>query len=162
MSTLADRLKIAIKEAGINKTAIWKACGISSGAVSQWFNGTIQQLEGKNLIAAARVLKVNPDWLATGKGDRGDNHYVIEGSFSRVTDGNAVKIERDPIEEDLALLDPLIAAKLRNQLDGIKIEIKIAAQAAKKQRMESDKLDRDQARADKPGVDPPLDSRRTA
>lgn len=73
MNTLASRLKIALKESGAKKTDLWKACGITSGAVTQWFDGTTQQLEGKNLIAAAKVLKVNPNWLATGKGMQAPN-----------------------------------------------------------------------------------------
>jgi phage repressor protein C with HTH and peptisase S24 domain len=68
MSTLKERLEEAIKESKITKTAIWKACGLSSGAVSQWFSGATQKIEGENLLNAARVLGVNPDWLATGKG----------------------------------------------------------------------------------------------
>jgi len=76
MSTLKDRLEEAIKESKITKTAIWKACGLSSGAVSQWFSGATQRIEGENLLNAARVLSVNPEWLATGKGKmkkEGDN-----------------------------------------------------------------------------------------
>ena len=68
MSTLKERLEEAIKEAKVTKTAIWKACGLSSGAVSQWFSGSTQKIEGENLLNAARVLGVTPEWLATGKG----------------------------------------------------------------------------------------------
>ena len=68
MSTLKERLEEAIREAGITKTAIWKSCGLSSGAVSQWFSGAVQRIEGENLLNAAKVLGVNPEWLATGKG----------------------------------------------------------------------------------------------
>jgi phage repressor protein C with HTH and peptisase S24 domain len=68
MTTLKDRLEEALKESKITKTAIWKACNISSGAVSQWFSGATQKIEGENLLNTARVLGVNPDWLATGKG----------------------------------------------------------------------------------------------
>jgi phage repressor protein C with HTH and peptisase S24 domain len=68
MSTLKERLEEAIAEAGVTKTAIWKACGLSSGAVSQWFSGSTQNLDGENLLNASKVLGVNPEWLATGKG----------------------------------------------------------------------------------------------
>lgn len=77
MKTLAERLKIALLESGATKTDIWRACGISSGAVTQWFDGTTKQLEGKNLIAAAKVLRVNPDWLATGKGNKATNNGLL-------------------------------------------------------------------------------------
>lgn len=68
MNTLAERLKIALKESGKTKTDIWRACGISSGAVSFWFNGATQNLEGNNLLTTANLLGVNPEWLATGRG----------------------------------------------------------------------------------------------
>ena len=65
MSTLKERLEEALEDAKkldpkISKTAIWKACGISSGAVSQWFSGGSQKIEGSNLLNAARVLNVKP------------------------------------------------------------------------------------------------------
>jgi SOS-response transcriptional repressor LexA len=70
MSTLKERLQEAMEEASLNKTALWKGCGLSSGAISHWFNGSTQTLEGKNLLNAARVLNVDPNWLATGKGKK--------------------------------------------------------------------------------------------
>lgn len=47
-----------------------RACGITQPSVSDWFNGRTQALEGQNLVAAANYLRVNPEWLATGKGQR--------------------------------------------------------------------------------------------
>lgn len=89
MSTLKDRLEEALKESKITKTAIWKACGLSSGAVSQWFSGATQKIEGENLLNAARVLGVNPEWLASGKGkmkptstELPPNSYKVEASLS--------------------------------------------------------------------------------
>lgn len=68
MSTLKERLQEAMQDTKLNKTDLWKGCGLSSGAITHWFNGSTQTLEGKNLLNAARVLNVDPDWLATGKG----------------------------------------------------------------------------------------------
>lgn len=82
MSTLKERLEEALEDAKkldakISKTAIWKACGISSGAVSQWFSGGSQKIEGSNLLNAARVLNVNPEWLASGKGKKTANKFDL-------------------------------------------------------------------------------------
>lgn len=85
MKTLASRLKLALAESGATKTDLWKACGISSGAVTQWFDGTTKQLEGKNLIAAAKVLKVNPDWLATGLGSKKQSSPGDSSNVSKIT-----------------------------------------------------------------------------
>jgi hypothetical protein len=70
MSTFLDRLKQAMSESGATKTDLWRACDISSGAVSQWFSKPTTQLKGKNLLCVARVLNVNPEWLATGEGNK--------------------------------------------------------------------------------------------
>jgi SOS-response transcriptional repressor LexA len=70
MTTLAERLQWAIDRAGIKKIDLAKACGVSRGAVSQWFNGSTKSLEGTNLTNAAKATGVNPHWLATGLGAR--------------------------------------------------------------------------------------------
>jgi hypothetical protein len=72
MSTLEERINEAYNDMQprISKTAIWKACGISSGAVSLWFNGTTKTIDGKNARIVADLLGVNRDWLAEGKGPK--------------------------------------------------------------------------------------------
>lgn len=78
MNTLAERLTLALSESGKKKTDIWRACKISSSAVTQWFNGSVKELEAANLLCAARVLGVNPNWLATGKGEMKPAKAVTE------------------------------------------------------------------------------------
>lgn len=70
MNTLAERLLIAMdKNPSLSKTGLWKACGLSSGAVSHWFSGGTKELKGDNLLKAATYLGVNIEWLSSGKGD---------------------------------------------------------------------------------------------
>lgn len=69
MSTLQDRVKLALKVSGKSKTDLWKGCGVSSATVTTWVKGPNQTISGKNLINAAQILSVNPDWLATGVGE---------------------------------------------------------------------------------------------
>lgn len=54
MNTLAERLKIALADSGATKTDLWKACGISSGAVTQWFDGTTSNSKVKTLLQHRR------------------------------------------------------------------------------------------------------------
>jgi phage repressor protein C with HTH and peptisase S24 domain len=68
MKTFTERLNEAFEESGLDKTDLWRACGVSSGAVTQWLDGSTKKLTGKNLLMAARTLKVNPDWLESGLG----------------------------------------------------------------------------------------------
>ncbi|SHL41715.1 hypothetical protein SAMN05216428_102337 [Nitrosospira sp. Nsp11] len=69
MKTLAERLKFALDKSGKKKTDIWKGCGLSSGAISHWFNNPETEIKGKNLLCAARILGVRPEWLSKGTGD---------------------------------------------------------------------------------------------
>jgi len=75
MSTLSERLTLALEKAGITKTDLYKGAGVSSGAVSQWFSGAVKGLRADTNVKAAKVLGVNPEWLATGKG----NMYLEDG-----------------------------------------------------------------------------------
>lgn len=70
METLLDRLKWSLTQSGIKKIDLAREAGVSRAAVTAWFNGTTKKIEGANLVNVARALKVNPLWLATGKGER--------------------------------------------------------------------------------------------
>lgn len=69
MKTLAERLIYALDASGKTKTDLWKACGISSGAVSHWFSGLSQIPSGENLTIVCKLLNINPHWLLTGEGE---------------------------------------------------------------------------------------------
>lgn len=68
MNTLADRLTTAIAAAGISKAELARRVGISAPSVNGWFTGKAKFLRGENLLAAAKALGVDEDWLATGRG----------------------------------------------------------------------------------------------
>jgi phage repressor protein C with HTH and peptisase S24 domain len=69
MTTLQERLKLAM--AGppkVSQAALARACGIRAPSVNDWLSGKTKTIEGQNLLIAADFLKVQPMWLATGKG----------------------------------------------------------------------------------------------
>lgn len=78
MSTLAERLTVAIANAGITKAELARRVGISAPSVNGWFTGKAKFLRGENLLAAARALSVDEDWLATGKGSSVRGSHVAE------------------------------------------------------------------------------------
>ncbi|WP_422505928.1 LexA family transcriptional regulator [Stenotrophomonas sp. GZD-301] len=84
MSTLADRLTIAIAQAGITKAELARRVGISAPSVNGWFSGKAKFLRGENLLAAAKALQVDEGWLATGKGqpDRSNQVRETDGSYN--------------------------------------------------------------------------------
>jgi phage repressor protein C with HTH and peptisase S24 domain len=68
MKSLADRLRAALREAGINQSELARRIGISRGAVSFWMTGDTTSVAGENLLKAAQALHVSANWLATGRG----------------------------------------------------------------------------------------------
>ncbi|MCU0996850.1 LexA family transcriptional regulator [Stenotrophomonas maltophilia] len=68
MTTLAERLTLAIEHAQITKAELARRVGISAPSVNGWFSGKAKFLRGENLLAAAKALGVSETWLATGKG----------------------------------------------------------------------------------------------
>lgn len=69
MTTLQERLKLALETAGINQSTLARRVKLTRGAVSLWFVGSTKGLSGKSLLTAAEAMAVNPLWLATGKGE---------------------------------------------------------------------------------------------
>lgn len=69
MDTLADRLRAAMRAAGINQKQLADACGVKPPSVNGWLSEKAKFLRGANLLRAAAALGVSDEWLATGKGD---------------------------------------------------------------------------------------------
>lgn len=69
MDTFAERLSLAM--AGppkIKQVELAAACGIKPPSVSDWLSGRSVNIEGKNLLAASKLLNVRPEWLSKGTG----------------------------------------------------------------------------------------------
>ena len=63
-----ERLAEAMAFAKTDIKALSAALGISYQAIKKALDGTSKSLKADNNSAAARLLRVNPDWLATGDG----------------------------------------------------------------------------------------------
>jgi SOS-response transcriptional repressor LexA len=90
MKTLSERIKDARKAADMSQGELAKRVKVSRAAISQWENGSTQEIGGSNLLAASRALNVSPDWLARGVGDRtsGNSHTVAEQSSAYIYRNN--------------------------------------------------------------------------
>lgn len=84
---------------GATKAGLAKACGISKPAVTGWFNGSTQAIEGKNLIKASAYFGVRPEWLATGRGPMAVG-TVGNGSQSYTLSGMADWDDSTPLDSD--------------------------------------------------------------
>lgn len=67
METLAKRVKAARTKAGLRQEDVAAASGLKQSDISKIENGSIQKTTG--IVALARALGVDPDWLATGEGE---------------------------------------------------------------------------------------------
>jgi transcriptional regulator with XRE-family HTH domain len=74
---VCERLPAALAHAGMTDTEFTRRAvmmlSISKQAVGKILNGGSRNFKAENLFAAARILKVNPEWLATGRGPMADN-----------------------------------------------------------------------------------------
>jgi transcriptional regulator with XRE-family HTH domain len=62
------RLRHARKLRGLSQEGLAKASGVKQASISQLETGESQSFKGTTLVSIAQTLKVNPEWLATGKG----------------------------------------------------------------------------------------------
>lgn len=72
MNTLAERLRHAMEvlpPKKIKGVELARAVGVKPPSVSDWLSGKSKTMEGENLLRAAKFLKVNPTWLASGTGE---------------------------------------------------------------------------------------------
>lgn len=69
MSTLADRLTLALKAHGGTQAELARACQVKPPSVADWFSGETKSLKGLSLLRAAAFLHVDALWLATGEGE---------------------------------------------------------------------------------------------
>ncbi len=68
-TTLAQRLRLALHEAGRSQIDLARACGVKHPAVSFWLSGKTSSLKSENLMKAADYLQVSSRWLSTGEGE---------------------------------------------------------------------------------------------
>ncbi len=84
MLTFADRIKKARTESGLSQDELAHAMSqladkkiISRSAVAQWESNKTYGIEAANLLKAAKVLNVTPDWLQFGYGEMRPNHSSV-------------------------------------------------------------------------------------
>lgn len=111
MSTLADRLKEAMSDMpDVKAVDIARACGIKSASIVDWQTGRTKKMEGSNLLATAELLRVNPWWLATGRGNKRAAYALDPGNG--VVDGSPAQADQVwPFRTSLSDYEKLSAAQ---------------------------------------------------
>lgn len=64
----SERFRWARDRAEVTQQQIADRCGISNRTISAWENGKADGILAENLFCVADFLRVNPRWLATGRG----------------------------------------------------------------------------------------------
>lgn len=67
---LPQRMAWALEHSGHSQASLARETGITKGAVGQWCNGQTDHIRPLYLFDAARALRVEAEWLGTGKGPR--------------------------------------------------------------------------------------------
>jgi transcriptional regulator with XRE-family HTH domain len=66
---LKDRLRLAMEgPPRVSQAELARVCKVAPPSVNDWLSGKSKSMEASKLLAAARLLQVSPDWLATGRG----------------------------------------------------------------------------------------------
>jgi transcriptional regulator with XRE-family HTH domain len=71
MGTLGQRIEQERKAKGLTQAQLGKYAGIGRSAVCQWEKDRIKNPTAANLLPVALALEVNPEYLLTGKGEKG-------------------------------------------------------------------------------------------
>lgn len=79
--TWNERITIARDLLGIKKSEFSRRVGVSTATTADWESGTIKMIDGRNLVKAAEVLKVTPEWIMTGKGGQDATSAEMEFSW---------------------------------------------------------------------------------
>ena len=69
MSSLSERLRLAIERAKVTKSELARACGVKPASVSDWLSGKSKSMRAPIAQKAAAFLNVSLLWLSTGEGD---------------------------------------------------------------------------------------------
>ncbi|QZA80258.1 helix-turn-helix domain-containing protein [Deefgea piscis] len=105
---LSTRLKQALSASSLKQKDLAKRIGVTPSAITQWKTGNIKQLEASNLLNIARELGINPEWLATGKGEMSSEKHALT-----VIQTSALDIENENIANSHVFIPELKVAPVQ-------------------------------------------------
>ena len=100
MSLLENRIYEARQESGISASNLARMAGVTSAAVSRWEKGLVKNLRMEHLFTIARLLDVNPEWLATGRG--GKKGHQVKSAYG-VQEPTLIQYDQLNDEEQLLI-----------------------------------------------------------
>ena len=95
VKTIAERLKTARKEAKLTQPALAKLAGVSPGTIGNIESGI--RKDARELLAIAKAVGVNAEWLKSGKGPKSASPEVLEIAESQIR--ALLKLRQVPAQE---------------------------------------------------------------
>jgi transcriptional regulator with XRE-family HTH domain len=80
----SERIRERMDALGLKQKDLIAALGISRGSASAWVNGTGVPIN-ENLLDLAKLLRVNPRWILTGKEEKEKIHKVDVDIIKKAT-----------------------------------------------------------------------------
>lgn len=102
VTELKDRLKQARKHAGITQAKLAEAINTSQGSIADLESG--RNKSTTNLLQIANILRVNAEWLATGKGEM----TALPASLQAILDNTSRPISTTEIDPNTKIWLPLM------------------------------------------------------
>lgn len=68
MSTLAGRMAVALSMRHGTQAELARHCKVAPASANNWLSGETKTLKSETAIKAAEYLRVNVEWLSTGRG----------------------------------------------------------------------------------------------
>ncbi len=69
MTTLSERIKLALAEQHISQAELARRLGVTRQSVSLWCSSPSMELSASNALRLAQELEVDPYWLVFGRGN---------------------------------------------------------------------------------------------
>lgn len=90
-----QRLRFALEKRDKKPAHLAKAAKVSAPSVADWLSGKTKMLGGKNAVITCEFLRINHNWLFSGKGPSGlDDDYIEKEEIDLDNDQEFVQVKR--------------------------------------------------------------------
>jgi phage repressor protein C with HTH and peptisase S24 domain len=90
-----QRLAYALTKRDKSKAELARAAKVTPVSVGDWISGKTKMIGGKNAVVTCEFLRINHNWLFSGKGPSGlDNDYIEKAEIDLDDDPDFVQVRR--------------------------------------------------------------------
>lgn len=111
---VGERVKQAREAAGMTQMALAKAANVTRSAISQLESGLVKKPSAATLLPLSRALRVTPEWLMTGKGEK-RSQSVLQKRIAEEMHRHG----QHPVDLEMLTRGKISAGTITQWLDGI-------------------------------------------